>query len=116
MAGLVRLPATDGRPAGLLFSNPDNLSRGDGKEEPGKSRDRKNLTVKLSTDEGMTWATSRVIEPGFSAYSDLAVTGRGTILCFYGSGEKAHFAGERLTMARFNVAWLKERVASDGAK
>jgi sialidase-1 len=45
-------------------------------------------------------------------YSDLAVTPSGTILCFYGrSGHGkggAAFAGGRLTLARFNFAWLTQ--------
>jgi sialidase-1 len=109
MAGLVRFsgsPATDKNR--LLFCNPDNLARADGKEEPGKNRDRKNLSVKLSYDEGKTWAVNKVVEPGWSAYSDLAVTPRGTVLCFYGRAEKPHFAGDRLTVARFNLEWLTD--------
>ena len=39
---------------------------------------------------------------------DLAVTKAGTILCFYGRGEKSSFAGDRLTLARFNLEWLTE--------
>jgi len=109
MAGLVRhsLPA-GGRPGRILFSNPDNLSRADGTEKPGASRDRRNLTVKVSEDEGRSWPVSRVLEPGPSMYSDLAVTPRGTILCFYGSGAGSSFAGAGLTLARFNLAWLEE--------
>jgi sialidase-1 len=109
MAGLVRFPSKAGTDkTRLLFSNPDNLTRADGKEEPGKNRDRKNLSVKLSYDEGKTWPVTRVVEPGWSAYSDLAVTPRGTILCFYGRAEKQHFAGDRLTLARFNLEWLTD--------
>jgi sialidase-1 len=50
------------------------------------SRDRRNLTVKLSYDEGKTWPVSRLIEEGWSGYSDLAVAKDGTIFCFYGRG------------------------------
>jgi hypothetical protein len=42
------------------------------------------------------------------AYSDLAVTKSGTILCFYGRSEKSNFAGDRLTLARFNLEWLTD--------
>ena len=94
----------------VLFCNPHNLLRSDGKEEAGKSRDRRNVSVKLSYDEGQTWSISKTIEDQWSAYSDIAVTQAGTILCFYGRGTKANFAGERLTVARFNLDWL-----SDGA-
>jgi len=92
----------------ILFCNPDNLTRADHKEVEGKSRDRKNLSVKISYDEGQTWSVNKAIEPGWSAYSDLAVTHSGTILCFYGRGATSSFAGDRLTIARFNLEWLTE--------
>ena len=109
MGSIVRYHAKpDGGPVCLLFSNPDNLSCANGKEVPGKNRDRKNLSVKLSKDDGLTWPASRVIEPGPSMYSDLAVAPDGTIFCFYGRGTKAGFAGEFLTLARFNGEWLQQ--------
>lgn len=112
MASLVRycLAEDGGGKNILLFSNPDNLSRADGKEEPGRGRDRKNLTVQLSFDEGKTWPVKRVLEPGYSGYSDLAVGPDGTIYCFYGSGAPqmgGAWAFEHLTLARFNLAWLE---------
>lgn len=107
MGSVVRGPAQGG-PGCLLFSNPDNLSGADGKEVPGKNRDRKNLSVKLSADDGRTWPVCRTVEPGWSMYSDLAVAADGTILCFYGRGEKRDFAGDRLTLARFNLEWLTQ--------
>lgn len=93
----------------LLFTNPDNLSRADGKEVPGKSRDRRNLSIHVSADEGETWPVRKSIEPEWSAYSDVTVTPSGTILCFYGRGPKASFAGDRLTVARFNLLWVKDQ-------
>jgi sialidase-1 len=112
MAGIVRY-AFGGQNL-ILFSNPDNLEKAKGKAEPGKNRDRKNVSVKISRDEGQTWPVNKTIEPGASMYSDIAVTHTGTILCFYGrSGEVqglapglAAFAGGRLTLARFNLEWL----------
>jgi sialidase-1 len=92
----------------LLFVNPDNLSRADRKEAPGKSRDRRNLTVRLSYDEGTSWPVARAVEPSWSAYSDLALAADGTILCFYGRGDKSDFAGASLRLARFNLEWLTE--------
>ena len=59
MGSLVRLSAAPGDKNRLLFCNPDNLSRADGKEAEGKNRDRKNLSVKLSYDEGATWAEAK---------------------------------------------------------
>lgn len=92
----------------ILFSNPDNLAKEKGKEEPGKNRDRKNVSVKVSYDEGQTWTVNKPIEPAYSAYSDIAVTQAGTILCFYGRSGKSNFAGDRLTLARFNLEWLTD--------
>ena len=92
----------------ILFCNPDNLTCADGHAAPGKFRDRKNLSVKLSYDEGRTWPVNKSVEPGWSAYSDIAVAQDGTILCFYGRGGKMSFAGERLTLARFNLEWLTD--------
>ena len=109
MAGIVRYSlAKDGGKNRILFCNPDNLTRADGKEEAGKTRDRKNMTVQLSYDEGQTWPVKRAVEPGPSMYSDIAVTKNGTILCFYGRGTKPGFAGEYLTLARFNLEWLTD--------
>ena len=62
----------------------------------------------MSRNEGRSWPISRSIEPGFSAYSDLAVTHDGTILCFYGRSKEVHFAGDRLTLARLHLDWLRE--------
>lgn len=78
----------------LLFSNP-NTPIG-----------RRNVTVRVSEDEGKTWPISRSVEPGWSAYSDITVTPSGMILCFYGRSKKSNFAGDRLTVARFNLDWL----------
>ena len=111
MGGIVRYHH-DGK-SFILFSNPHNLDDGhSGEPVPGKSRARKNLSVKLSRDEGQTWPINKPIEAGPSMYSDLAVTQSGTILCFYGrAGDgkgTAAFAGGRLTVARFNWEWLTQ--------
>lgn len=91
----------------ILFTNPHNLTKAKGEPEPGKSRDRRNVTVHVSSDEGKSWPLKRSIEESWSAYSDVAVTQKGTILCFYGRGEKASFSGDRLTVARFNLEWIR---------
>ncbi len=98
-------------------ANPHNLDRADGKAKEGGSRDRKNLSIKLSRDDGQTWPVSKPLEPGYSAYSDLAVLPDGTILCFYERG-RAGDASKRptsyagLTVARFNLEWLTAGSAS----
>lgn len=77
MASLIRLTA---RPAHqksrILFVNPDSRPKGlEEKEGSGwKGRyPRRNLTVRLSYDEGRTWPIAKVLEPGLAGYSDLAV-------------------------------------------
>lgn len=104
MGGIVRY--NYGGQSLILFSNPHNLETAKGKAEPGKSRDRKNVSVKISRDEGQTWPVHKTVEPGPSMYSDIAVTQSGTILCFYGRGAQPGFAGKGLTLARFNIEWL----------
>ncbi len=111
MAGLARVrEATTAQPGLIAFSNPHNLARKDGKEAAGKSRDRVNVTIKLSEDDGRTWCARRSLEPGFSGYSDLAALPDGTILCFYERGStdgKNIYKTGLLTVARFNEAWVR---------
>ena len=91
-----------------VYSNPHNLDGGrEGTPVPGTSRVRKNLSVKLSRDEGATWPVNKLLEDGPSAYSDIAVTPAGTILCFYGAGKTPSFSGSSLRLARFNREWLE---------
>jgi len=106
MGGIVRY--NHGGQSLILFSNPHNLDKEKGKAEPGQSRDRKNVSVKISRDEGQTWPVNKLIENGPSMYSDIAVTPSGAILCFYGRGTKPGFAGVGLTLARFNLEWLEQ--------
>jgi sialidase-1 len=110
MAGIVRYHHSG--QSLILFSNPHNLDRAKGKAEPGGFRDRKNVSIKLSRDEGQSWSVNKQLEDGPSAYSDLAVTKAGTILCFYGrAGDNrgmTAWSGGRLTLARFNLEWLQQ--------
>ena len=109
-AGLVRFSTkkTGGKNR-ILFSNPDNLTRKDGKDQPGK--DRRNLTIRMSYDEGATWPVKKVLEPGIAGYSDLAVLPDGTILCMYETGSSAPPNGTATReeiLARFNLEWLTD--------
>jgi sialidase-1 len=80
----------------LVFVNPDSAKR-----------ERRNLTVRVSEDDGQTWKAKRVLFPGPSAYADLAVLRDGTILCFYESGAQTSY--DELTLARFNLEWIHDR-------
>ena len=112
MASMIRLskkPSSDRNR--LLFSNPDTLEARIGQKAiPGKSRIRKNVSIKLSYDESETWPVTKTIEAGFSGYSDLAVTQDGTILCFYerGSTDGVIYNTGSLAVARLNLEWLTD--------
>lgn len=106
MAGMVRLPGSE---ATIAFSNPHNLDRADRREQPGGGRDRKNLSIKLSRDEGQTWPVNRVLEPAGSGYSDLAALDD-VILCFYERGalKNPRASTGRLTVARIPLKSLEQ--------
>ena len=88
---LERLTISDGRHS-YLHCNP-------------ASPTRDTLTVKVSDDECQTWSAGKVIEPGRAAYSDLAVTPGGEILCLYEHGADSPY--DNLTLARFDLPWLE---------
>jgi sialidase-1 len=102
-ASMVRLSSNR-----ILFVNPDNLVRADGKDSRGK--DRMNLTVKLSYDEGRHWTVKRTVEPGATGYADLAVMRDGTILCLYEAVPTAADGSARHDemLGRFNLEWLTQ--------
>jgi sialidase-1 len=86
----------------LIFSNPHSLARGrDGAEEPAGRGKRRNLTIKLSRDDGKTWPIQKTLDEGPSAYSDLAILPDGTILCLYEQDQS-------IACARFGLDWLTE--------
>jgi sialidase-1 len=99
MGSLIRISAQESR-GRLLFCNPYNLRYdAEGREIPGVSAKRKNLSIRVSNDEGVTWGRPKTIEEGHSAYSDLALLPDGTVLCFY---ERR----DLLTVARLSSQWL----------
>jgi Neuraminidase (sialidase) len=84
----------------ILFVNPHNP----------ENRQRRNVTVKLSYDEGQTWPVTRSIEPGISGYCDLTVGSDGFAYCFYerASVDDSAYRPAYLTVAKFNLEWLTE--------
>ena len=109
MAGITAHPGTSTvKGPLLLFSHPHTTDR--------EHAARRDVTIHLSRDDGKTWPVSRTLQPGPSAYSDLAVLPDGTVLCFYESGtdvpkvqRKREWAYANLTLARFNLEWLTTR-------
>lgn len=93
MGGLTRVPSKE-RDI-LVFSNLDT-----------DAKHRERVTVWASTDAGETWQIKRLVDPGRSGYSSLAVgrpntPSEGWIYLFY---EHDPFKGAHL--ARFNLAWI----------
>jgi sialidase-1 len=104
MASIVAHPSSPGT---LIFSNPHSLATdAEGREIPAGRGPRRNLSIKLSRDDGKTWPVNRTLESGPSAYSDLAVLPDGTVLCLYeGDG--------KIVCARFNLQWVESGPASE---
>ncbi|HTX34048.1 MAG TPA: sialidase family protein [Bryobacteraceae bacterium] len=65
---------------------------------------RRNLTVKLSLDAGLTWPRSRALHPGPAAYSTVIPLRDGTLAMLYECGENGPY--ERITFARFDLDWV----------
>jgi sialidase-1 len=92
-ASLVRFSFT--RPADrhrLLFANPASVKR-------------ERMTVRVSDDDGKTWAASRVIHDGPAAYSSLVVLPDSGIGLLYERGERSAY--ETIAFARFTLDWVR---------
>ena len=78
----------------LLFCNPAHA----------ETNRRRDMTVRMSYDEGQTWPVSRVIWAGPAAYSSLAVLPEGRLACLLEAGDKQPY--ERIVLACFDRDWL----------
>lgn len=78
----------------LLFSNPAHAQRGD----------RRDMTVRLSYDEGRSWPLAKLLYAGPSAYSCLTVLPNGNIACLYEAGRKSPY--EKIIFTSFTLDWL----------
>ena len=76
----------------LLFSN------------PASTKEPINMTVRLTYDEGKTWAVTKQIYSGPSAYSCLVVLPDMTMGCLYERGDRSPY--EKITFVRFSLEWL----------
>jgi len=83
----------------ILFLNPAVHRKG------GFSiRARRNLTLRLSRDDGKSWPCSRVLSKELAGYSDIAVTKAGKILCVFENGKRDYC--EKLSIVQVDRAWL----------
>lgn len=93
-ASLVRLTPSDAVDAPIvLFSN------------PASEKDRVQMTVRLSEDDGQTWVTSRMLHAGPSAYSCLVPLDPNHAACLYEKGVESPY--ESIVFAQFSVDWLR---------
>lgn len=86
--GLARLTSSDEGKSRLLYSKNES------------TEGRKNLVIKLSYDEAITWPVSTVVDSGDAWYSDIAILPDKTVLVVYETGKEvkcARISFERLT-------------------
>lgn len=115
-ASLLRLPGDPRESAAtLLFSNPDS------RPSPGQTNAslgvRRNLTLRLSADDGRTWPVSQVLDPGHSGYSDLAAGADGSLWCLYETSPSGALTYSAITLTRFDLDWVfgeDRHAGSDG--
>jgi len=67
---------------------------------------RRDLTVFLSEDGAQSFAASRIVHAGPSAYSDMTALADGSVLVFYEGGTTRPY--ESIRVARFNLDWLTQ--------
>jgi sialidase-1 len=75
----------------ILFSNSND------------KKDRKNLTVKISYDEGATWSEGKTIYAGSAAYSSMTILENGDIGLFF---EKNDYTEN--VFVSFSLEWLTD--------
>ena len=93
MASLIRVPGKKNR---IVFANPESLPRND-------------LRVRLSYDEGKTWAHSQLLLAGPSGYSDMAAAPDGSVYILYEQVIPATPSSPReqnLVFSRMTLEWL----------
>lgn len=89
-ACLMKLPATDKDLPPWLFTHPAG---------PG----RRNLTVRLSRDEGRSWPSARKLRDGDSQYTSVAKLPDGSLGCLYDCWADGNY---RLFFVRFDESWV----------
>ena len=92
----------------MLFLNPA-ISKG-GAFSRGA---RRNLTLRLSGDDGTTWPHSLMLNAGLSAYSGMVITKEGKILCVYENGTRDYC--EKISIVQVDRAALVAPKAAPAA-
>ena len=65
---------------------------------------RINLTLKASTDDGITWSNGYVVNPGFSAYSDISMLQSGEIGVLYENSSSSKY--DRISFVSVNTNFI----------
>ena len=91
-ASIIKVPGGGANRGLVLFANPASV------------KERTHLTVRMSEDDGRTWAVLKVLYSGSSAYSDLAIENDGGVLCLFEADRYS-----RLVLARFHVERLMKK-------
>ncbi|WP_285566393.1 exo-alpha-sialidase [Streptomyces sp. RTGN2] len=82
-------PASNPQSSWLLFSNTEDTAS------------RRNLTVKMSCDNGRTWPIRKVVDAGAAAYSTLTRLPDGRLGLLYERADYTH-----ITYSSFDLKWL----------
>ncbi len=96
----------------ILFLNPAVSQPGDF-----SLGSRRNLTLRLSGDEGATWPHSLMLNAGLSGYSGMVINKEGEILCVYENGVRDYC--EKISIVQVDRAALvapKAAPAGEAAK
>ena len=67
-------------------------------------KSRRNLTLRLSRDDGRTWSRSRLLNEGLAGYSDMAVSTDGNIFCVFENGVADYC--EKITVVELDRDWI----------
>jgi sialidase-1 len=65
---------------------------------------RRNLTLRLSKDDGKTWPHARCLNEGLAGYSDIAVTKDGRIFCVFENGTNDYC--DKISVVQVDRKWL----------
>ncbi len=76
----------------LLFSNPSDTD------------ERKNMTIRLSKNDGLTWTGSLLLNNGFAAYSDLENYNENRVAILYEAGETTNDRYQGISFETFDIS------------